>query len=70
MNTYGIVSFRLPQEISYWEVKQVESLDVKIRTNTRVGEDISVDEILENFDAVILAIGMSKVPSLALMVKN
>ncbi|MDR4886858.1 NAD(P)-dependent oxidoreductase [Fredinandcohnia sp. QZ13] len=66
LNTYGIVSFRLPQEISYWEVKQVESLDVKIRTNTRVGEDISVDEILENFDAVILAIGMSKVPSLGI----
>ncbi|MFS0824005.1 NAD(P)-dependent oxidoreductase [Bacillus sp. 1P02SD] len=66
LNTYGIVSFRLPQEISFWEVKQVESLDVKIRTNTRVGEDISVDEILENFDAVILAIGMSKVPSLGI----
>ncbi|RFB18076.1 NAD(P)-dependent oxidoreductase [Bacillus sp. HNG] len=67
LNTYGIVSFRLPQGISYWEVKQVESLDVKIRTNTRVGGDISVDEILENFDAVILAIGMSKVPSLGIV---
>jgi len=66
LNTYGIVSFRLPQNISFWEVKQVESLDVKIQTNTRVGEDISVDEILTNFDAVILAIGMSKVPSLGI----
>lgn len=66
LNTYGIVSFRLPQEISFWEVNQVESLDVKIRTNTRVGKDISVDEILENFDVVILAIGMSKVPSLGI----
>lgn len=66
LNTYGIVSFRLPQNISFWEVKQVESLDVKIRTNTRVGKDISVDEILKNFDAVILAIGMSKVPTLGI----
>jgi dihydropyrimidine dehydrogenase (NAD+) subunit PreT len=66
LNTYGIVSFRLPQNISFWEVKQVESLDVKILTNTRVGEDISVDEILHNFDAIILAIGMSKVPSLGI----
>ena len=24
LNTYGIVSFRLPQAISYWEVQQVE----------------------------------------------
>lgn len=66
LNTYGIVSFRLPKEISFWEVEQVESLDVKIRTNTRVGEDISVEEILENFDYIILAVGMGKVPMLGI----
>ncbi|WP_346763046.1 NAD(P)-binding protein, partial [Acinetobacter baumannii] len=37
LNTYGIVSFRLPQAVSYWEVDQVKCLDVEIRTNTRVG---------------------------------
>src|SRR4051794_22885545 len=45
LNTYGIVSFRLPQAISYWEVDQVRNLDVQIRTNTRVGIDITVDEL-------------------------
>lgn len=64
LNTYGIVSFRLPQAISFWEVKQVKSLDVEIRTNTRVGQDISVEEIMKNYDFVILAIGMSSVPDL------
>lgn len=64
LNTYGIVSFRLPKEVSFWEVKQVESVDVKINTNTKVGVDISVHEILENYDVVILAIGMSSVPKL------
>lgn len=66
LNTYGIVSFRLPQNISFWEVKQVESLDVKIRTNTRVGVDVSVEEIMEGHDIVILAVGMSKVPGLGI----
>lgn len=66
LNTYGIVSFRLPQNISFWEVKQVESLDVKIRTNTRVGVDISVEEIMDQHDFVILAAGMSKVPELGI----
>ncbi|MBO1002160.1 NAD(P)-dependent oxidoreductase [Pseudogracilibacillus auburnensis] len=66
LNTFGIVSFRLPQEISFWEVEQVESLDVEIRTNTVVGKDISVDEILENYDIAILTIGMSKVPNLGI----
>ena len=64
LNTYGIVSFRLPQSISYWEVQQVENLNVKIRTNTRVGKDISPQEIIDGFDAVLLAIGMSAVPDL------
>lgn len=61
LNTYGIVSFRLPQAVSYWEVDQVRGLDVEIRTNTRVGHDISAKDLLERYDAVVLAIGMGKV---------
>lgn len=66
LNSYGIVSFRLPKAVSYWEVEQVESLDVEIRTNTRVGKDISVKEILDGYDAVLLAIGMAHVPALGI----
>ncbi|TKC18922.1 NAD(P)-dependent oxidoreductase [Robertmurraya kyonggiensis] len=66
LNTYGIVSFRLPKAVSYWEVEQVASMDVEIRTNTRVGRDISVKEILDSYDAVLLAIGMAHVPALGI----
>ena len=62
----SIVSFRLPQSISYWEVDQVKSLDVEIRTNTRVGVDISAMQLIKDYDAVILAIGMSNVPKLGI----
>jgi dihydropyrimidine dehydrogenase (NAD+) subunit PreT len=64
LNTFGIVSFRLPQSISLWEVEQVEKLGVTIRTNTKVGKDISINELTENYDFIILAAGMSKVPEL------
>ncbi|MFZ3589115.1 NAD(P)-dependent oxidoreductase [Bacillus sp. DJP31] len=66
LNTYGIVSFRLPQAISYWEVQQVEALDVEIRTNTRVGKDISAEELLATYDYVVLAVGMANVPILGI----
>ncbi|WP_247600458.1 NAD(P)-dependent oxidoreductase [Priestia flexa] len=66
LNTYGIVSFRLPQTISFWEVQQVKALDVEIKTNVRVGEDVMPSELLKNYDAVVLAIGMSKVPNLGI----
>lgn len=64
LNMYGIVSFRLPQSVSYWEVKQIESLDVEIRTNTRVGTDVPVEELLMNYDSTLLSIGMANVPDL------
>lgn len=70
LNTYGIVSFRLPKSVSYWEVDQVKSLDVEIRTNTRVGVDIGVEEILDHYDGVILAIGMASVPMLGIEGEN
>ncbi|WP_084374871.1 NAD(P)-dependent oxidoreductase [Neobacillus soli] len=70
LNTYGIVSFRLPQKISYWEVEQVEKLNVKIRTSTVVGKDISVEQITENFDNIILAVGMAHVPNLGVEGEN
>ncbi len=64
LNAHGIVSFRLPPEIPEWEVKQTVELGVEIKTNIRVGTDIQADEILENYDYVILAIGMGNVPKL------
>lgn len=70
LDTYGIVSFRLPQEVSLWEVEQIEKLGVEIRTNCKIGEDVPVDELLTNYDAVILAIGMSSVPMLGIEGEN
>ncbi|WP_307412898.1 NAD(P)-dependent oxidoreductase [Neobacillus ginsengisoli] len=64
LNTFGIVSFRLPQAISFWEVEQVEKLDVKIKTSTSVGKDVSPEFLLENFDHIVLAAGMAHVPNL------
>jgi dihydropyrimidine dehydrogenase (NAD+) subunit PreT len=66
LDTYGIVSFRLPQSVSLWEVEQVRKLGVDIRTNTKVGVDVQVNDLLEQYDAIVLAIGMSKVPDLGI----
>ncbi|MBH0230665.1 NAD(P)-dependent oxidoreductase [Halobacillus yeomjeoni] len=66
LNSYGIVSFRLPQEVSFWEVDQVKNLDVKVRTNTTVGKDISADEVLSTYDSIVLAAGMAHVPDLGI----
>ncbi|WP_442601019.1 NAD(P)-dependent oxidoreductase [Paenibacillus sp. KN14-4R] len=66
LNTYGIVSFRLPQEVSLWEVEQVRQLGVEIHTGVKVGEDVTIDNLLDQVDAVVLAVGMFRVPMLGI----
>ncbi|MCK6257418.1 NAD(P)-dependent oxidoreductase [Fictibacillus sp. KIGAM418] len=70
LNTYGIVSFRLPQKVSLWEVQQVEKLGVEIKTNTMIGRDVQAADVLTEYDAVVLAVGMSKVPMLRIEGEN
>ena len=66
LDTFGIVPFRLPKNISFWEVEQVKELGVEIRLNTAVGKDVFAEELIEEYDAVVLAVGMSKVPMLGI----
>lgn len=66
LDTHGIVSFRLPQSISLWEVEQVKKLGVDIRTNVKVGTDITAEQLLAEYDAVVLAAGMGYVPPIGI----
>ncbi|MFJ7373682.1 NAD(P)-dependent oxidoreductase [Lysinibacillus capsici] len=66
LGSYGIVAFRLPNDVVDWEVEQIEQLGVDIQTNTAVGVDISANEILAQYDSVILAVGMGAVPNLGI----
>lgn len=62
LNQYGIISFRLPQDVVQWEVEQVRQLGATILTGKKVGVDVTSDELLATYDRIIMAIGMSKVP--------
>jgi len=66
LDTYGIVPFRLPAEIALWEAEQVRALGVEFRLGVAVGETISAQAVLAEFDAVILAVGMGAVPRLGI----
>ena len=60
LDTYGIVPFRLPTELSLAEVSVVEGLGAEIRTETAVGRDVPVEALLENYDAVFVGVGLGK----------
>jgi dihydropyrimidine dehydrogenase (NAD+) subunit PreT len=66
LNTYGIVPFRLANDVALWEADYVVQLGVDVEAGVEVGVDVSVDSLLGNHDAVILACGMGSVPALGI----
>ncbi len=54
---YGIPEFRLPKSIVQYEVDQIKSLGVKLYTDYVIGYIKTVDELIEEYDAVFLANG-------------
>lgn len=58
MTRYGIPEYRLPYDALDRDVDLILSMGVEIHYNTRVGRDISMQQLHEQFDAVVLAIGL------------
>jgi len=54
---YGIPEFRLPKDIVQAEVNYMEKLGVKVECNSVIGRIETVDELLQEYDAVFLALG-------------
>lgn len=66
LDTYGIVVFREPVEVSLAEVKLVQDLGVKIETNVEVGKDLQLKDLVDKFDAVFISVGLGAVPDLSI----
>ncbi len=55
--TYGIPEFRLPKAVVAREVDYVRKLGVKVITDYVVGKTRSIDELLQEFDAIFIGTG-------------
>lgn len=56
--TYGIPSFRLPNEIVDYEIGNLEKIGVEVKTNTVIGKIKIIDQLFdEEFSAVYIATG-------------
>lgn len=57
---YGIPEYRLPNAIVNYEILRIANLGAEFIFNTTIGDDITIDELKEQYDAVIVAIGASQ----------
>jgi heterodisulfide reductase subunit A len=53
----GIPAFRLPRKILRDEIERLERIGIRIQLNTRVGKDVTLEELRKKYDAVYIAIG-------------
>ena len=60
MMRYGIPSYRLPNYILRQELENILKLGIELECNIKVGVNIPMDQLMQNYDAVFLGIGAQK----------
>lgn len=61
MLTYGIIPSRLPQDVVDFDIEKVKELGVKFVFNTKVGRDVTIDDLKEQgYKAFFIGTGLWK----------
>jgi NADPH-dependent glutamate synthase beta subunit-like oxidoreductase len=60
LNRGGIPDWVLPQHVLDREIERLIELGITIKTNTEVGKDVSWDDLKNNYDACVLAVGLTE----------
>ncbi len=57
MMCFGIPGYRTPRDVLAGEVKRIVDMGVEVRLETRVGTDVTIQQLEKDFDAVFWGIG-------------
>ena len=60
LNRGGIPDWVLPQHVLDREIERLVELGVTIKTNVEAGKDITWDDLKKNYDACVLAVGLTE----------
>jgi glutamate synthase (NADPH/NADH) small chain len=66
LSTYGIIALREPMEIALEETRMIEGLGVEIRTGLEFGKDLSPVALQQEFDVLVLSVGLGRTPGLGI----
>ncbi|GHD68877.1 FAD-dependent oxidoreductase [Jeongeupia chitinilytica] len=58
--TFGIPEFKLEKNVVATRREIMEGMGVEFRLNTEIGRDVSIDELLRDYDAVFMGMGAYK----------
>ncbi len=57
MMQYGIPDYRVPRDVLDYEIERILATDIEVKLNTKVGKDITIEELESNYDATLFAMG-------------
>jgi NADPH-dependent glutamate synthase beta subunit-like oxidoreductase/Pyruvate/2-oxoacid:ferredoxin oxidoreductase delta subunit len=57
MLRWGIPGYRLPESVLDAEIRRILDLGVELKCDVKVGRDVSIDELRDEYDAVYVALG-------------
>ena len=60
LNRGGIPDWVLPQHVLDREIERLVELGVTIKTNVEVGKDVTWNDLKQNYDACVLAVGLTE----------
>ncbi len=60
LNRGGIPDWVLPQHVLDREIERLVELGITIKTNVEVGKDVTWDDLKKNYDACVLAVGLTE----------
>ena len=60
MMRIGIPEYRLPRQVLDREIADIEALGVEIKTNVRVGDGLQLSDLLEDYQAIFIGVGLQK----------
>ena len=56
----GIPAYRLPREILEHELTYLDKLGVEFKLNCEIGKDITMEQLLNDYDSVVVSVGKSQ----------
>ncbi len=58
---YGIPDYHLPKDVLQYEASRVAGMGIDVKTGVKVGENIGLDDLRSDYDAVLIATGAKDV---------
>jgi glutamate synthase (NADPH/NADH) small chain len=54
---YGIPDYHVPKDVLLYEVDKIKEMGVKIKTDVNVGKDVTLSQLMNENDAILIATG-------------